>query len=258
MLPSNPTTTSEEPPEDRFRTHWTGPHHPKAIAWAVAHDIGYDFNGNDRYIRMGPGAYSHHQVSGRGTDLGRLRDANDDYDDLVREIHANDQELGDGTKLVGGVEWYQATRGMKLRTLELWKLTNENVHRLWTDAVVALENEIKSLSGEDQKRATSNGELDELREDVIKVGTVLDLINRAHHLVLEEAEEGWNWKAGIKAQEDVIVEQNNLTIQYENKHRELLPAGWKWNFVREACGLGEGEDIKSVLSMGPDLIELDD
>jgi hypothetical protein len=198
---SNPTPSSQSPPNDRFTTHWKGPTDPLALDYQAAHP-GISFFGGKGVRKLGPDFFI---VDGMGApDLRSLRAANLASDAEVRARHAADPEFDTGTSLVN-FNWLTATRGEKLRT----SVAHRNAYRAKLDrAREKLEYAKHVVEGTDTLPVGL--ELETAQMDVLLLEKMLDCVDELERLCLAETELGWDWKRGIEEQKQVRQKQKKI------------------------------------------------
>lgn len=200
---------------DRFTTHWSGPHDPRAIAYAKEHGIKYWLYNSEL-----PGYPSAPDEIPR-PEVCDLRTENNASDAATRALHARDTELttGVGTFRTGKDRWIDCTRGYKFRTCAYQRTVYEEHLNDAERLKVQLQEILRESPGK-QPEAAYFSKIDR----TIKMVTyAVELVAVLERKVIEEKEPGWEWEVGID-------EQKTVRLRQHAHHRNMVKA---W----EDCGL---------------------
>jgi hypothetical protein len=116
-------------------------------------------------------------------------------------------ELNTGTSLANheNQPWFLATRGQKLRDIAAMRRSHLLANALvWGRKAVLVEalkaaGRIRGLS--DESYAAGKKLVEALADFAIYV-SVVEILDNLEKMVLGEIQEGWNWRAGLRAQLD--------------------------------------------------------
>jgi hypothetical protein len=145
-------------------------------------------------------------LGGGGTDMIKLQNENQAHDDEIRAEHARDIDITTGTTDAAVCGWDLATRGQKLRSCA----KSRALCTTKQDEQQVKKNQLENAL---QNNPTSTGTIKQLEnvnnniENILQMGI---LNNRLEQLVLDKAKQDWDWKTGIPAQIEIVMEQAEL------------------------------------------------